>query len=79
MPADRPSRLLLDDGSSNLKDNLQEVTVAACDQWTVQCDRFCEAITAGGPAPLPIEDAVATMQVIDAIFRSAKSGRWEQP
>ena len=26
-----------------------------------------------------IEDAVANMSVIDAFFRSARSGRWEQP
>jgi len=45
----------------------------------VQSDLFCEAIVAGKPAPIPIEDAVANMRVIDAIFRSAKSGRWEIP
>ena len=33
------------------------------------------------PAPLefPIEDAIANMRVIDALFRSAKSGSWEKP
>jgi predicted dehydrogenase len=45
----------------------------------VQCDRFCEAIASGGPAPVPIEDAVANMRVLDAIARSARSGRWEAP
>ena len=34
-----------------------------------------------GRAPLefPIEDAIANMRVIDALFRSAKSGAWEKP
>jgi len=27
----------------------------------------------------PIEDAIANMRVIDAAFRSAKSGGWEKP
>jgi predicted dehydrogenase len=45
----------------------------------VHCDRFCEAIAQGQPAPVPIEDAVANMHVIDAIFRSARSGRSETP
>ena len=79
MPSDRPSRLLLDDGLSLTKDNLVALPFAACDQWQVQCDRFSEAIQTGAPAPLPIEDAVATMQVIDAVFRSARSGKWERP
>jgi predicted dehydrogenase len=79
MPSDRPSRLLLDNGSHLTKDNLEEVLFPACDQWGVQCDRFCESIQSGRPAPIPIEDAVANMRVIDAIFRSAKSGKWEAP
>jgi predicted dehydrogenase len=34
-----------------------------------------------GEAPLdyPLEDAIANMRVIDACFRSARSGRWESP
>ena len=79
MPSDRPSRLIIDDGSSLTKDNLQTISFAACDQWQVQCDLFCDAIRSGEPAPVPIEDAVANMRVIDAISRSARSGHWEQP
>ena len=79
MPSDRPSRLLLDDGSSLTKDNLQTIPFAACDQFQVQCTLFCAAIRSGGPAPVPIEDAIANMRVLDAISRSARSGRWERP
>jgi len=79
MPSDRPSRLLFDDGLSLTKDTVVPLPFDACDQWQVQCDRFCEAIERGGPAPIPIEDAIATMDVIDAIFRSSRSGRWETP
>jgi hypothetical protein len=29
--------------------------------------------------PVTVENAVANMAVIDALFRSATSGRWEAP
>jgi hypothetical protein len=29
--------------------------------------------------PVPLEDALGNMKVIDAIFCSAKTGRWETP
>jgi hypothetical protein len=33
----------------------------------------------GGEVPVTIEDAIRNMSVIEAIFRSGKSGRWETP
>jgi len=79
MPSDRPSRLILDDGRSLTKDNLVYLPFGASNQWQVQCERFCEAIQTGRPAPIPIEDAVANMQVLDALFRSSRTGKWERP
>jgi predicted dehydrogenase len=77
MPHERPSRLVVE--AIDRPGQLDEVSFAACDQWGVQCDLFCESITTGRPAPIPIEDAVANMRVLDAIARSAKSGHWETP
>jgi predicted dehydrogenase len=77
MPHERPSRLVVE--AIDRPGQLDEVSFAACDQWGVQCDLFCEAIATGRPAPIPIEDAVANMRVIDALFRSARSGHWEAP
>ena len=83
MPHERPSRLFVDDGSHPAGEAAQkggdEIWFPACDQWGVQCDRFCEAIAKGQPAPVPIEDAVANMRVIDAVFRSVRSGHWQEP
>ena len=80
MPADRPSELLVDDGTSLMKESgVERLAFPACDQWQVQCALFSAAIRDGAPAPLPIEDAVATMSVIDAIFRSTRSRTWEAP
>jgi len=79
MPHGRPSRLLVDDDTRPAQASPEEVWFPACDQWGVECDRFGEAIRSGGPAPIPIEDAVANMRVLDAIARSAGTGRWEVP
>jgi len=77
MPHERPSRLLIEDAARAGKDGPEEIWFPTCDQWGVQCDRFCEAVGSGAPAPVPIEDAVANMRVLDAIVRSARAGRWE--
>jgi predicted dehydrogenase len=79
MPSDQDSRLLIDDGSRLTKDNLETISFPACDQWQVQCALFCDAIRAGKPGPVPIEDAVANMRVLDAVARSAQTGAWETP
>ena len=38
---------------------------------------FSRAIREGTPPPVPLEDSVKNMGVIDAVFRAAESGRWE--
>jgi predicted dehydrogenase len=67
-PPDRPTRLFVDDV-------IEEIAV--CDQYTIQGDLFSRAILENGPVPVPLEDALKNMAVIEAIFRSAESGRWE--
>jgi predicted dehydrogenase len=32
-----------------------------------------------GEVPVPLEDAIKNMAVIEAVFRSAESGNWERP
>lgn len=53
--------------------------LAECDQYTIQGDLFSRAIRDGGEVPVPLEDAVKNMAVIDAVFLSAETGRWERP
>ena len=50
-----------------------------CDQYTAQGEAFSRSILEGTPAPTPLEDSLANMAVIEALFRAEKSGRWEQP
>ena len=44
----------------------------------IQGDRFAEAILNDAPVPIPLEDAVANMEVIDAIVASGRNG-WIRP
>ena len=50
-----------------------------CDQYTLQGDAFSLAVRGAAPLPHGIDDAILNMRVIDALFRSARSGNWEKP
>ena len=78
-PFDRPCRLFVDDGSDLFGSGIETVEIPASNQYTIQGDRFSEAIRRGATAPVPLEDAVRNMAVIDAIFRAGDSGKWETP
>jgi predicted dehydrogenase len=53
------------------------VQVPAADQFVAVFDAFSRAVRAGGPVPQPPEDTVNNQKVLDALFRSEKSGTWE--
>ena len=78
-PFDQPSRLLIDDGSEFAGAAAEEIEFPAVDQYRLQGERFSEAVRGVGHVPTTLEDAIGNMAVIDAIFRSAKSRRWESP
>lgn len=79
MPNDRPTRLFLDDGSDVTGKNVVTETFPTADQYTLQGDDFSRAILENTEVPVPLEDAIANMSVIDALFRSATSNQWESP
>ena len=56
---------------------IDEIQFDVCDQYGIQGDLFARAILNDAAVPTPIEDAVANMRVIEAVFRSAESGRFE--
>jgi predicted dehydrogenase len=75
-PPDAPSRIFIDDGSRLGGAAAEVITFPACDQYTLQGDAFARAIIDGAPQPLPLEDAVANMRVIDALVRSGAAREW---
>lgn len=73
------SRLRIDDGSSLTGAGIVTEELAPCDQYTLQGDAFSHAIREHGRPPVPLEDAIQNMAVIDALFLAAESGKWEKP
>jgi predicted dehydrogenase len=76
---DRACRLFIDDGRDVFGGGIRIEMIPVCDQYTVQGDAFSRAIREGGEVPVPLEDAIANMAVIEAVFRAGESGRWEKP
>ncbi len=76
-PADRPARLLVSENSSDGVASERWLEIPVCDQYGVAAATFAQAILSGSPQAIALEDARANMRVIDAVFRSARSGAWE--
>ncbi len=76
-PPDRPCRIVFDTGADLFGGGREELLVEACNQYTIQGDRFSEVIRGLHPPVYPLDDSLRNMEAIDALFRSAESGRWE--
>jgi predicted dehydrogenase len=70
-PIDRPTHLNVYTAGGQ-----QPYEVDTCDQYTIQGDLFSKAILDDTPVPTPLEDAIANMAAIDALFASARTGSW---
>jgi predicted dehydrogenase len=79
-PTDKPCRIFVDDGKE-LYGGASQVTesLPICNQFTIQADLFSKAIRENREVPNSMEDAVCNTAVIEAMFRSAESGKWETP
>jgi predicted dehydrogenase len=78
-PPDRPCRIVVDDGCDLSGGGARVEEFAVVDQYTLQGDAFSRVILGEAKLEYPIEDAVLNMRAIDAVFRSAETGRWETP
>ncbi len=78
-PNDRPTNITIADGMAMYGGKVALEEIPVCDQYTIQGDAFSQAIREDDEVPVPLEDALANMKVIDAIFRSATTNRWETP
>jgi predicted dehydrogenase len=78
-PPDRASRILIDDGSDLFGAGAEIIEFEICDQYTIQGDLFSRSIRENQhqKAVMSLEESIRNMAVIDAIFRSGKSGQWE--
>lgn len=78
-PNDRPCRIFIDDGRDVFGGGVITESFPTCDQYTVQGDVFSRAVRGDGDVPVSIEDAIGNMAVIEAVFRSVQTGRWQRP
>ena len=76
-PNDRPCRLLIHDGAGQGLAVGETIELPVCDQYGLMGDRFAEAVLDGAPQPVPLEDSMANLRVIDAVFRAADRGSWQ--
>ena len=72
-------RIFVDDGSKFAGEAATVVTLPTADQYELQGAAFSKAIRGVERFPYGVEDAIMNMRVLDAIFRSEKSGAWERP
>jgi predicted dehydrogenase len=78
-PPDRPCRILIDDGADPSGRSAEVVEFPTADQYTIQGDLFSRSIREGTDLPVPLEGSIKNMAIIEAVFRSAKSGQWAVP
>jgi predicted dehydrogenase len=74
-----PSSIIIDDGRDVTGSGITVEEFAPCDQYTIQGDLFSRAVRNGGSPPVPLEDSLRNMAVIDAVFRAAETKSWEAP
>ena len=79
-PPDRPCRIFVDDGRQFAGARRGDDRVPRRRSvHRFRSDRFARRRARIGAVPVSLEDAIANMAVIDAVFRSAETRRWESP
>jgi predicted dehydrogenase len=78
-PLEKETRIFVDDGRDIFGSGVVTEIIPVCNQYTIQGDLFSRAVRGLGDVPVSLEDGILNMAVIEAIFRSAESGKWEKP
>jgi predicted dehydrogenase len=74
IPPDRPTEVLfIAGGNPPLAPNIERLTFATADPYTVQAEVFAAAVLDGVEPPFSARDAVANLRVIEQVFASAES------
>ena len=77
-PNDRPTHIVIDSGEDFSGKSAETIEFPVCDQYEIQGTLFARALREDRKQEIPLEDAVRNMNVIDAVFRSATKGQWEE-
>jgi predicted dehydrogenase len=73
MFADIPGQVIV---NTDLGERVIETEIIS--QYLLEFDAFAGAIAGKTAVPTPLTDAIANMAVLDALFASGESGKWEQ-
>ena len=72
IPPDRPTRILrAAGGDPPVAPDIEVIEVAPADPYGVQAELFSAALRDGSPVPIPVEDAIGNMAVIERIVAAA--------
>ena len=69
--------IAIDDGGALDGSSIQVETLPAADQYRLQGEAFSRLIRGEAAENWGVEDALAQLRVIDALWRSERSARWE--
>jgi len=74
---DVPNVFAINDGSALDGSSAELFAMDISDQYTRMSEDFSRAVLGEIPLPYGLDDARANMRIIDALFRSEKTGAWE--
>lgn len=74
-PADRGCRLKILSGDI-FQEKAENVVVEECNQYSIMAEAFSKAVKENTKVPVSLEDGLANTRVLEAIFLSAREGRW---
>jgi predicted dehydrogenase len=77
-PPDVPCRYRIDDGSTLDGSSARVTSLPVADQYQLQAEAFSHAVRHETPNEAALDDAVANMRTIDALFKSAQSACFER-
>jgi predicted dehydrogenase len=78
-PQDQGTRYWVDDASALDGAGIRTVSLPVADQYRLQAEAFSKAVRTQKPDAARLDEAAGGMRVIDALFASEKSGRFERP
>jgi predicted dehydrogenase len=71
IPPDRPTLVdVTSGGDPPVNPNTERITFETADPYTVEAERFADAVLGGGPVPVAPADAVANLRVIERLFEA---------
>ena len=74
IPPDRPTEVYVTAGGDPpVAPDTRVLTFEVADPYTVEAERFAAAVLDGRPAPVPPNDGVANLRVIERIFEAAEA------